>query len=368
MVYPSYAEIDLSALEHNYNAIKEAAGGTRVLCVVKADAYGHGAVECAKKLYSLGADAFAVACLAEAEEIRPYVGDSLILILGAVCPEDAPELCEYNITQNVYSLDFAKQLSANVPEGKTLHCHIKLDTGMNRLGFRADESSVDDIAEACGLPGLCCDGIFTHFARADEDTPVYAEEQFRRYMNTLKLLENRGITFSIRHVSNSAGIVNFPSMRLDMVRAGIILYGLEASGYARLKDGIPVMSLYTHVTHVHTLKKGESVSYGGTFTADHDMKVATMCIGYADGFVRGYSGANLGRSLEVYINGRPAVILGRICMDQCICDVDKIDCKPGDIVTVFDKENTCDRLAYAAGTINYEVTSILTRRVKRIYR
>lgn len=373
MTYLTTAEVDISQLIANYKAIKAAAGGTRVLCVVKADAYGHGAIECSKALYGAGADYFAVANLPEAIEIRPYVGDSGILILGSTPPSDVPLLIEYGVRQAVYSLDYALAAAENVPQGKKLLCHLKLDTGMNRIGFRAaygeDKGELEQIMKAVSLPQLSFEGVFTHFALSDTPSSSMTHIQFGRFTETLGLLEERGVKFPIRHASNSAAIYNYPETRLDMVRAGIILYGFAPSEDTPAKGCLPIMTLRTTVTHIHTLCKGESVGYGATFTAAHDMRIATLAIGYADGYLRAYSGVNSLKGMRgsVFINGAEAPILGRICMDQCLCDVSAIDVKPGDKAVIFDKINTADRLASAANTINYEVTSVLTRRVKRIY-
>ena len=376
MKYMSSAVVDLGQLQANYKRICELSSPSRVIAVVKADAYGHGAIECAKALFEAGARYFAVANIAEAIEIKPYIGESGLLILGASSPDDVCELIENGISQTVYSLDYAKALSQKVPIGKKLFCHLKLDTGMNRLGFDAlykenvSSDSLDRIVEACSIENLDFEGVFTHFAQSDTPASGMTDMQFERFSLTLDELAKKGITFAIRHASNSAAIYNYKKTHLDMVRAGIVLYGFDPSPDTAAVGCKPIMTLRTTVTHVHTLKKGEGVGYGSTFVADRDMKIATLSIGYADGFVRAYSGVNSlsGEIGSVYINGKEAPVVGRICMDQCTVCVDGIDVSAGDEAIVFDDVHTADRLARAANTINYEVTSILTRRVKKIYK
>ena len=376
MKYMSSAVVDLGQLQANYKRICELSSPSRVIAVVKADAYGHGAIECAKALFEAGARYFAVANIAEAIEIKPYIGESGLLILGASSPDDVCELIENGISQTVYSLDYAKALSEKVPSGKKLVCHLKLDTGMNRLGFDAlykenvSSDSLDRIVEACSIENLDFEGVFTHFAQSDTPASGMTDMQFERFSLTLDELAKKGITFAIRHASNSAAIYNYKKTHLDMVRAGIVLYGFDPSPDTVAVGCKPIMTLRTTVTHVHTLKKGEGVGYGSTFVAECDMKIATLSIGYADGFVRAYSGVNSlsGEIGSVYINGKEAPVVGRICMDQCTVCVDGIDVSAGDEAIVFDDVHTADRLARAANTINYEVTSILTRRVEKIYK
>ena len=360
----------------SFRQITKLSSPSRVIAVVKADAYGHGAIECAKALFEAGARYFAVANIAEAIEIKPYIGESGLLILGASSPDDVCELIENGISQTVYSLDYAKALSEKVPSGKKLICHLKLDTGMNRLGFDAlykenvSSDSLDRIVEAYSIENLDFEGVFTHFAQSDTPASGMTDMQFERFSLTIDELAKKGITFAIRHASNSAAIYNYKKTHLDMVRAGIVLYGFDPSPDTAAIGCKPIMTLKTTVTHVHTLKKGEGVGYGSTFVADRDMKIATLSIGYADGFVRAYSGVNSlsGEIGSVYINGKEAPVVGRICMDQCTVCVDGIDVSAGDEAIVFDDVHTADRLARAANTINYEVTSILTRRVKKIYK
>ena len=368
MIFPNTAEIDLSQLVKNYNIIRKISA-SRVICIVKANAYGHGAVECAAALYSAGADFFGVANIYEAMEIRPYIGKSDILILGYTAPQDAETLAEYNIIQTIYSHDYALELAENIPSKAIVNCHIKINTGMNRLGF--DTSNTDAITSLNTLKGLNINGIYTHFACADMPDSSATERQFSRFAECAEKLESAGMRFEYKHASNSAGILNYAGYNLTAVRAGIILYGLAPSPETASTKCLPVMELKTTVSQLHTLAAGESVSYGATFTAMRDMKVATLTIGYGDGFVRAYSGINSKSGIKgaVYINGLEAPIIGRICMDQCVADVSLIDnVRRGDRAVIFDKIHTADRFAEAADTINYEVTTLInSRRVERIY-
>lgn len=332
---------------------------TEIICVVKADAYGHGAKRFAALYRDLGVKNYAVSNLDEAVELRKKLGDGdeMILILGYTDPAYAHVLCRYRLTQTVFSLDYAIALSANLTED--LPVHIKLDTGMNRLGFPATESGVVQVADALSLPHLIPDGIFTHFATADEEDTDLTRAQFEHYMAFVDALRGIGITFRMRHVCNSAATLRFPEMYLDAVRCGIILYGL--SPLAEPDPGLkPVMSLCSKVVHIHGVRPGERISYGGTFLAEKPMRVATVPIGYDDGLLRVYA-AECG----VYIGGKFAKILGRICMDQCMVDVTDIPCEVGDEVEVFGVNQSADTLARAASSINYEVTCIVGKRVPR---
>lgn len=359
--YSTRAEISLKRLVDNYKIIKSLAGGTEVLCVIKADAYGHGAKHCAAALKEAGASFFGAANIAEAVEIREAVGEyGDILILGHTPPQAANDLVGYNITQNVFSLDYAKALSAVLT--RPLKAHLKIDTGMNRLGI-----SDPDTAEAVfRTHNLNFTGIFTHFACADEPDKSMTDEQFKKFAMIAQELERRGISFGIRHASASTGIINYPGMRLDMVRGGIILYGLEpSSGMPSVRDRFglkPVMSLKTKVTYVHKVNAGETISYGASYTAEHDMTVATLPIGYADGFIRAYA-----KGGTVVINGNTVPIVGRICMDQCMTDVTGLDVKEGDDATVFGDEHPVEIFSELAGTISYETVCLVGKRVPRFY-
>ncbi|MCQ2431254.1 MAG: alanine racemase [Clostridia bacterium] len=375
------ASISLENLAHNFDAIR-AYTDKRICCVIKADAYGHGAWSCARYLASRGADYFAVSSVAEAEEVRAALADADkkigILILGYTLPADVDILIRLGISQTVFSQEYAQALQASIREYKLdgtlpsdakLSVHIKLDTGMNRLGFRPWDtpSDLDAITTISGVRDFAMEGIFTHFAQSDTPGASMTDMQFARYREAVEALESRGVHFPIRHVCNSAAITNFPrDMQLDMVRYGIELYGLMPSAETALpKAGLkPVMTLKTVVSHIHTVRAGESIGYGGTYIPDHDIRVATLPIGYADGFIRAY-----GEGGWVQIRGRRAPVRGRICMDQCMVDVSDIPgVRPGDEVLLFGEgTQSADDIAARAGTIGYEVLCLIGKRVPRVY-
>lgn len=356
------AEIDLGVLESNYKRICEYAGGSKVMCVVKADAYAHGALRCAETLYRAGCRLFGVSCVNEAIEIRHCVGNSDILILGIVPEAGVPLLCENNIIVALASAEEARRLAAAVPEGKRLRVHVKLDTGMNRIGFAANEKGVDEIEKALSCGKFSAEGLFTHFACADEPSSDMTRQQFDRFKKCEKLLSDRGIVFGCRHVCNSAATMLDPEMHLDAVRAGIILYGLDPSPEARASGLKPVMSLKTKITHIHSIEPGEKVGYGATFTAEYPMIVATLPIGYYDGFIRAYANGT-----GVPFGGKDCPIVGRICMDQCMIDVTGTDAKVGDPVELFGAEHSVERFSDAANTIPYESLCLISKRVERVY-
>ncbi len=367
--HKTWAEIDLSALRRNYTATAEYAGDADVMCVVKADAYGHGAVTCSEVFYDAGARWFAVSSVEEAAEIRLAFeasgrGDARILILGYTPPENAAFLAKYSIRQAVFSAGYARALSeAAVAAGCRVTVHFKLDTGMNRLGFDAGGDAEAEIILASALPGLSPEGLFTHFACADGDDASITEAQYGKYKAVEEKLSQKGLHL-LRHVCNSAAIVRRPDLHLDMVRAGIILYGLDPwlpyDGALRLS---PVMKFKSTISHIHTVRKGEGVSYGLTYTAANDTRVATIPVGYADGFVRAF-----GDGGAVYVRGRRAPIIGRVCMDQCMADLGYAEASVGDEVVIFGGEpGEINELARVAGTINYELVCLVGKRVPRIY-
>lgn len=365
----SCVEIDLDALRHNYEEIRRVTSpDAEVMAVVKADAYGHGAVRCAKTLVDMGVKYLCVATLGEAIELREAGIDTRILILGYTDPLSFPDVVKYDIDQAVYDYEAARVLSDEaVKQNKVCRIHIKLDTGMGRLGFIADGSSTEEIKRICELPGLDHYGVFSHFAVADTDDDEYTMRQFVSFMSELDELAKCGITFAKRHICNSAGIMRFPGMHLDMVRAGIILYGLTPPGCPPAKKEInliPVMSWFAKVIHMKTVPVGTSVSYGRHFTADRPTKVLTVSIGYADGLTRRYS-----NGFELMVAGQRAPIIGNVCMDMCMLDATDISEYVGvrSLVTVFGKHRSVDELADYLGTINYEITCIIGKRVPRIY-
>lgn len=370
----TWAEVDLSALRENHENIRLAASpSARIMAVVKADAYGHGAVRCSKVLDECGADWFAVSNLEEALELRRGGIEKPILILGYTPPNYAVALAVNNISQAVFSLDYAKELAKNAANaGLQVNIHIKIDTGMSRIGFVyhdniEDSGSIDDVVEAVNLDGLYPEGIFTHFARADEISgEVYTRLQFGLFMDAIARLESCGINFEIRHCSNSAACLDYPEMHLDMVRTGIIMYGLYPSNEIRNKIKVsPVMTVKSVVAQIKELESDTPISYGGTGVTQKPSRVATIPIGYADGYSRRLS--NVGKML---INGQLAPIIGRVCMDQTVVDVSDIDgVNVGDEVVVFGSRPamTTDDVAKTLGTINYEIVCDVGKRVPRIF-
>lgn len=365
--HKTWAEIDLSALKNNYTGIKSTAGESDVMCVVKADAYGHGAERCALALYEVGARWFAVSCIEEALQLTDAFAahdnrDAKILILGYTPPENVLLLSENDIRQTVFSTEYALALSdAAAKLGCSVKSHFKLDTGMNRLGFDAETTAADEIFAAAKLPGIVPEGLFTHFACADEEDDTETRLAFERFKKADEVLRARGLNLK-RHVCNSAATLKFPEYHLDMVRAGIILYGLMPYNDKPQIELRPVMTFKSIISHIHTVKAGKKISYNGIYTADRDVLTATVPVGYADGFLRHFSGG-------VYVNGKVAPILGRICMDQCIVDISAIpDVKVGDEIIIFGGDpKRLDDLASSAGTINYELVCLVGKRVARIY-
>ena len=366
----TWTEIDLSNLEHNYRALRAMLPqGCRFLGVVKADAYGHGAVQVARRLETLGAEYLAVACLDEALELRQARITTPILILGYTPTERAEALLDNGITQTVYDVEMARALSdAAAAAGKTLKIHVKADTGMSRLGWLCggeDQSAaVEAIAQVCALPGLEAEGIYTHFANADGDED-YTMLQFTRFLDLLEALKERGITFAIRHCAASAAALKFPCTHLDMVRPGIALYGHYPDPSCEGLDGPglrPVMTLKTRVASVKAVPAGTPVSYGCTHVLARETKLAALTIGYADGLPRLCSD-----KLEVLIGGQRAPVVGRICMDMCMADVTGLDVAPGDEVEVFGEHLPIEDVAALAGTIQYELLCAVSPRVHRAY-
>ncbi len=366
----TWAEIDLDKAEHNFSLIKNAVNeNTKICCVVKANGYGHSAVNLSKLYEALGADFLAVSNIEEALQLRNGGIKLPILILGYTPEECAELLSDNNISQCVYSSDYANRLSSCAKaKGKTVKVHIKLDTGMGRIGFKCDGNEIEEIYNASKLGGLAFEGIFTHFAVADESEKgkEYTKKQFESFMHTVNELEKRGVTFLIRHLANSAAIFDYPEFGLDMVRAGIVLYGLKPSDEVKkLPELKPVMTVKSIISHIKTLNKGESVSYGRVFTAEKETKVATVPIGYADGFLRG----NFKAPYSLMLNGKRVPIIGRVCMDQLMLDVTDVNCAVGDEVTVFGGHMgvTADDIARINGTINYEIVCAVGERVPRAF-
>ena len=369
MYFRTQAKIDLDAVEYNYNNTRaKLPQGCKLLGVIKADAYGHGAVELARFLENK-CDFFGVACIEEAVELKKAGIKTPVLILGYVAPAFYDLVVKYDIRIPVFSYDTAKALSDEaVKQGKTVPFHFCIDTGMSRIGFQVNEESADVCKQICTLPNIEAEGLFSHFATADETDLTKALAQREKYKAFVEMLENRGIQIPIKHLNNSAGIMNFDEY-FDMCRMGIILYGLYPSEEVdkSLLDIKPVMSWLTHISHIKTLEAGREVSYGGTFKTTEPRVIATIPVGYADGYPRCLS--NKGR---VIINGQYAPIVGRVCMDQFMVDVTDVDGAELDsIVTLVgkdgDAELSMEEVSNAAYSFNYELPCRVARRVPRTY-
>ncbi|MDD3429169.1 MAG: alanine racemase [Oscillospiraceae bacterium] len=366
-----WVEVNLDIIEQNYKAVSAAAGGLPVMAVVKADAYGHGDIEVAKTLNNLGACCFAVSGLYEGIRLRNAGITKPILILGYTNPSNAAELAAHNLIQTLVDTPHARALSAAaVAEGVTVDVHVGVDTGMGRIGFNAKHgvaACAAEIAAAIQLEGLAATGIFTHFAVADSADPddiAYTKMQYNLLSDVIKELAAIGISFACCHCCNSAGIMAYDDMRIDMVRAGVILYGYNPSNDVPCPTIHPAMQLKTIITMVKDVLPGEYLSYGRKFCVSKPMRVATLAIGYADGYVRSLSGKGV-----VSVNGKGAPVLGTVCMDQCMIDVTDIDCKQGDIVTVYNGKNgdSIDDVAAKINSITYEIICDIGRRVQRVY-
>lgn len=367
----TWAEIDLDALEHNYCALRALAPREcKFLGLVKANAYGHGAVQVAKKLQKLGADMLAVACVAEAGELREAGILLPMLCLGQTPPEQAPLLLEYDVTQTVEDLQTGKLLSAAAEAaGKRLKIHVKLDTGMSRLGFlwRCGEENgdlLDDIAALCALPGLEVEGMFTHFADAD-GSEEFTMDQLTRFLDAKAALEKRGINLAIYHCGASAAVLNYPCTHMDMLRPGIALYGYYPAPGMEGLDGPglkQVMTVKSRISAVRSVPSGTCVSYGRTAVLTRDSRLAVVPIGYGDGYPR-----KLSNKMDLLIRGVPCPIVGRVCMDMCMVDVTDVpEVRAGDVAVAYGPDLT-QRAAELADTIVYELLCNVSSRVPRVY-
>lgn len=365
-----YAQIDLDAICENTKVVMNKVGANvKTMSIVKTDAYGHGVVPVSKALDEIGVDMFGVATVDEAVQLRRNGISKPILILGYVFEEEYEELLENDIMHAVFKYENALALSNKAVEmNKTAKIHIKIDTGMGRIGFQPTQESIEEIKRISLLPNIEINGIFTHFACADSKDRTSCDNQKEIYLNFIKAVEDAGIKIPVRHMHNSAGIIDYNDDFLDMVRIGIMTYGLYPSDEMD-KQGIklkPAMQIISHVTFVKKVSKGFTVSYGSTFVADKDMEIATVSLGYGDGYPRSLS--NKGK---VLINGQFANIVGRVCMDQFMVDVTGMNVKQGDKVTVVgkdgDNEITVEEVADLAGSFNYEFCCSVGLRVPRVY-
>ncbi len=368
----AWAEVSLDAIASNIREIRRITSpAAKIMAVVKADAYGHGFLETAKTLLENGADCLAVAMLQEAKQLRSRGITVPILILGATSSEAVDDILDFDIIPNVFDYEFAKALSyAAEKKDKIVKIHIKIDTGMTRIGFVADDGDnsviIEEILKISRLPYIEIDGIFSHFSTADEEDVSFTKTQFRRFMSVCDGLSEKGLTIPCRHICNSAGIIMYPEMHLDMVRPGIILYGLYPSDEVdktKLKL-TPAMTLKARISLVKEVKAGREVSYGKTYITDKRVKIATVPIGYADGYPRVLSG-----KAKMAVNGKRVDVIGRICMDQCMIDATNVNTiSAGDEVTIFGADTvTADDVAKWAGTIHYEIVCVTGKRIPRIY-
>lgn len=369
-LHRTWAEIDISALLHNFKIIKKKAADSMVSAVVKADAYGHGVSNIVPFLDKNGADSFAVSNIEEAITLRQLGINKPILILGYTPIEAAQLLWEHDITQCVYSTEYAEELSNEAEKnGNKIKIHIKLDTGMSRLGFdcRNDAlSGLDEAVKAAKLPGFCFEGIFTHFAESDrtpDNEDGFTDEQFSRFVKATEYFKACGINPKICHCCNSAANLLDKDKHLQQVRPGIILYGLTPNSDLELEEKlIPVMTLKSVVSMVKEISPKDTVSYGRTYKAEKSLKIATVSVGYADGYPRLLSNKGY-----VIINGKKAPVVGRVCMDQICVDITEIGTVAmGDEVILFGKELPVEEIAKICGTINYEIVCGITSRVPRI--
>lgn len=370
-IYRIYAGIDLDALKYNVEGIKGCtADGAMLMGVIKSDAYGHGAKVYAHELSDMGFDWFAVATVDEGIELRRDGISQPILVLGYTCEEEYPDMVEWDITPTIYSYAMAEAFDAAAKAaGKTANIHIKIDTGMSRIGFLPGEESLDEIERIHGLEHLRIQGMFTHFACADMRDKTHVNGQVVKFREMIDGVKERGIPVEIFHCSNSASIMEMPSEHMNMVRAGIILYGLYPS-HEMEEERLPlkpVMSLYSHVVHVKEVPAGVGVGYGATYVTQHKTRIATIPVGYADGYPRALSD-----KASVLIRGRRVPIIGRICMDQLMVDVtDMPEVSVGDKVTLIGRDGgesiSVEEISEMADSFNYEFVCDVSRRVPRVY-
>jgi len=365
----SWTEISLDAVSHNVKAFKQhIQQGTRLMAVVKADGYGHGALEVAEEALEAGADYLAVALLDEAIALREAGISAPLLVLGYTKPEAIKAAIKYDITLTVYTMEVAERMKQVALEtGQALNVHIKIDSGMHRIGIKNAEDALE-LARVFASSNVTVEGIFTHFADADSPDAAYTEKQFSKFMEVVRYLEDHGVAIPIKHCCNSAGTINFRHMHLDMVRVGISLYGLYPNEDMRETIHLrQVMSFKTKPVMIKTVAQGEPISYGRTFAPDEEARIATIPVGYADGFSRLLS--NRG---NVTINGKRMPIVGRICMDLSMIDVTEMsELSFDDTVTLFgEPEDGCIPLGEVAdlmGTIHYETVTLIGKRVPRVY-
>ena len=362
----AWAEIDLGAIGHNLREIrKHVAPQVKLCAVVKANAYGHGALAVARKAVEVGADYLATATLGEALELRQAGYTTPILILGLVPPEGACALVEHDITQTICDLELAKAISVEAQrQGKSAKVHLKVETGMGRIGVSPEDIG-ELAAEVRALPGIEIEGLFSHFAAADSTDKSFVQEQLAAFRRAIGAVEARGISIPIQHIAESAAILEIPEAHFDMVRAGIIEYGLWPSNEVTHPiDLRPAMRLCARIAFIKTVPQGTTIGYGRVFRTERESRIATLPIGYADGYVRAYA-----KHGAVEICGKRAPIAGRVCMDQVMVDITDIpEAKVGTEATLFGSPTlSTDEAAAWLDTINYEVTCMVSARVPRVY-
>ena len=368
--YRVYADINLDAIEKNVDALMSATkDGTMAIAIVKADGYGHGDVAVSKTVYNK-VFGYGVATIDEAINLRENGIDKPILILGFVNPDDYSKLVEHDVDSTIFDIETATILSeAAVKLGKKALCHIKVDTGMNRIGLEPNEKGIEIVRKIKSLPMLESRGIFTHFFASDELDKTSTNMQLQKFNQFVGSLEKEGITFEFKHSSNSAGIIDIPEANMDLVRLGISMYGMYPSDEVNKKNVVltPALELKSHITMVKTVEAGEKVSYGGTFVTKRPTTLATVSIGYGDGYPRALSSKGY-----VLINGQYAPIVGRVCMDQMMIDVTDIgEVHRNDTVTLIGRDGdnyiSVEEIADLAGTFNYEFVCDLGKRIPRNY-
>jgi len=368
---PAWAEVDLGAMAHNMKEIRRIVRPeTKIMAVVKANGYGHGAVETAQIVLRYGADRLAVATLGEAIKLRQAGIDAPILVLGYSGPEHANLAVEYGITQTVFTMEMAESLSQTAnKQGKTAVVHVKIDTGMGRIGFLPKQETVQVIANISRLKGLFMEGVYTHFAVADHADKSFTRHQFSLFLDFVENLSRTGIEIPIKHAANSAAIIDMPETHLDLVRPGIIIYGLYPSGEVDQKkiSLLPVMELKARVSFVKKVGAGTSISYGRKYITRKEALIASLPLGYADGY-----SALLSNNADILLGGKRVPVVGTVCMDQFMTDASAVpDTQIGDEAVIFGNQGmeriSVEEIAKRLNTINYEILCMVSERIPRIY-
>ncbi|HHT50656.1 MAG TPA: alanine racemase [Eubacteriaceae bacterium] len=364
---PTWVEIDLDAIRENIIKIKELCGEqTEIMGIVKADGYGHGSIQVSKILIEEGVRYLAVSSLDEGIVLRKAGIEYPILILGYTPEEQLGDTIEWNIIQTVYNLDTARILDKQGEKhNKKVKVHIKIDTGMGRLGFRGKEQIINAILEISKMENIEIEGLYTHYSVSDKKDKKYTREQLNKFLDISRILEDKNIHIPLKHTANSAAVIDMGNTYFDLIRPGIIIYGLYPSDEV-IKVNLslkPAMAFKTRIAHIKSVGKNSSISYGRKYITSEEKLIATLPVGYADGYSRMLSGR-----AKVLIHGKKAPIIGSICMDQCMVDISEIpDAKIGDEVVLFGPDLPAEELAEKIGTINYEIICMVNKRVPRVY-